>query len=431
MSTIQEQQQTYADLLIRVGLNLQPGQSLRVSGELAHCDLVRRVVDAAYRAGARYVHVDWLDDPVVRSRLQQSAPEHLDYYPDYEVARHQQMVDEGWARLSLVGPEFPNLFDDVDPGRLRQVTAARLKRVKFYMQAVMSNRIQWCVAAAPTPAWAQQVFPDAAPADAVDQLWRVILQTCRVDQSDPAGAWQTHDDNLKRIATFMAERGVHTIRYLDETPGPDGQPATDLTVGLTDRPNWVGGSSVTQQGVRFMANMPTEEVFSTPHRERVSGWVRTSKAGFPFSRRVDDAYFRFEEGRVVEYRASVGQDVLEQFFQIPGTDHLGEVSLVDVRSPINRSGLLFHETLFDENAVCHIAFGDGYAEGVAGGSSLTETDLRDAGVNGSDEHEDFMIGTPTMHVLGICADGSEVTIMRDGQFTPEVLGTTGESGSAA
>jgi aminopeptidase len=430
MTLNQEALQNYADLLIRVGLNLQPGQALRVSGELAHSELVRRVAGAAYRAGARYVHVDWVDDPVARSRLQHSAPEHLEYYPDYEVARHRQMVDEGWARLSLVGPEFPNIFDDVDPGRLRRVSAARRQRIKFYMQAVMSNRFQWCVAAAPTSAWAQQVFPDVALADALDRLWRVILQTCRVDRPDPAQAWQEHDDQLKRISAFMARRDVRTIRYLDPAPGPDGEPATDLTVGLTDHPNWVGGSSTTQAGVRFMANMPTEEVFSTPHRARVSGWVRTSKAAFPFGRRVDDAYFRFEEGQVVEYRAGVGQDVLEQFFQIPGTERLGEVSLVDVRSPINRSGLLFHETLFDENAVCHIAFGDGYAEGVRGGDDLPEEELRAAGINQSDEHEDFMIGTPSMNVLGTCADGSQVTIMQDGQFTQEVLDAQPEEDAA-
>lgn len=422
MATVDEQKEIYAELLIRTGLNVQPGQSVRIGAELAHRDFTGRVVDAAYRAGARYVHVEWGDSQVAHSRLQHSTPDHLDFYPEYEVARHRQMLDEGWARLSLVGPEFPHIFDDIDPQRLRRVSMARRSRVKFYMQGVMSNRMQWCVAGVPTLAWAQQVFPDAPADAAVDRLWATILQTCRADQPDPAAAWREHDENLKRAASFMAQHGVRAIRYVDDASGPDGKPATDLTVGLTDRPNWVGGSSKTPDGVSFLPNMPTEEIFSTPHKERVSGWVRTSKAAYPFNRRVDDAYFRFEEGEVVEFNAGVGQEVMEQFFDIPGTRRLGEVSLVDVRSPINRSGLLFHETLFDENAVCHIAFGDGYAEGVQGGSKLPEEELRALGINESAEHSDFMIGTESMRVLGTCADGSTVTIMENGQFTAAVLG---------
>lgn len=430
MATTDEQKQSYADLLIRIGINLQPGQSLRIGAEIGHREFVHLAVDAAYRAGARYVHVDWSDDPSARSRLVHSADEYLDFYPDYEVARHQQMVDEGWPRLSLVGPEFPHLFDDIDPQRLRRVSSARRTRVKFYMQGVMTNRFQWCVAGVPTVAWAQQVFPDLPVLEAVDQLWAMILQTCRADLPDPAAAWQAHDHNLKRVAAFMKQNQVRAIRYLDTATGPDGNAATDLTVGLTDFPNWVGGSSDTQGGIPFMANMPTEEVFSTPHKDRVSGWVRTSKAAYPFDRRVDGAYFRFEAGEVVEYQAGVGQEVLEQYFDIPGTRRLGEVSLVDVRSPINRSGLLFHETLFDENAVCHIAFGDGYAEGVEGGDSLPEEELRALGINESNEHCDFMIGTETMRVLGTCADGSEVLIMENGQFTDAVLATVSDAGAA-
>jgi len=421
ISRLSKQQAHYAELLVRVGVNLQPGQSMRVSAELVHRQFVRYVVEAAYDAGAQYVHVDYLDEALTRSRLLHSDPAHLDYMPAYEVARHQQMLDEGWCRLSLVGSEFPDILDEVDPGRIRQISAARMKHLKFYMQAVMTNRLQWCVAAVPTPAWAQKVFPDLPVKRAEGHLWRVVLQTCRMDQPDPAAAWQQHDQRLKHITQFLQQRQVRTLHFQDPTPGPDGRASTDLRVGLTDLPAWVGGSSHTPRGVRFIANMPTEEVFSTPHRARVDGWVRTSKPAFPFDRRVENAYFRFTAGHVVEYGAETGQDVLAQFFEIEGTTRLGEVSLVDVRSPIHRSGLLFHETLFDENAVCHIAFGDAYAEGVEGGDAVSEEQLRALGVNSSDAHEDFMIGTETMNVTGICADGTQVAIMRSGQFTAEVL----------
>lgn len=422
MSNLQQQQATYAHLLIKIGVNLQPGQSLRLSGELEHRDFVRAVVAEAYKAGARYVQVEWHDTPTGKARLIHSQPDHLDYVPDYLVARHQQMVDECWARLSLVGPEFPDLLEDVDPTLMRRAGMAQAQKLKFYSQAVMNNELQWCVAGVPTVAWAQKIFPTLSAPDAVDRLWQVILQTCRIDQDDPIAAWQQHDQNLKQVVDFMAKRQVRTVRYLDPTPGPDGKPATDLTVGLTDHPAWVGAAAYRPDGIQFLPNMPTEEVFTTPHSARTEGWVRTSKPGFPFDRKVENAYFRFEAGEVVEFHATTGQDALEQFFTVPGAKRLGEMSLVDARSPINQSGLIFYETLFDENAVSHIAFGKAYPDGVVGGAQMSEDELTALGVNQSDTHVDFMVGTDTMRVLGLCADGQEVIIMADGQFTRDVLG---------
>ena len=417
----QEQQKYYAELLIKIGVNLQPGQALRIGAELAHRDFVRLVSDAAYQAGARYVHVEWIDAPLARSRLLYSQPDYLDFYPEYEVARHREMVDDRWARLALVGTEYPTIFDDIDPTLMRRVAAVRPKKVKFYTQATMANLMQWCVAAVPTTAWAKQIFPDLPDNEVVDKLWGLILQMCRIDQPDPLAAWDQHNRNLKQVAAFMARRKVRSIRYFDPTPGPDGKPATDLTVGLTDRPFWIGGSSQTPAQVDFQPNMPTEEVFTTPHNQRTEGWVRTSKSAFPFDREVSNAYFRFTAGELVEFQAATGQEVLEQFFQIPGSRRLGEISLVDERSPVNQSGLTFHETLFDENAVCHIAFGRAYPEGYEGGTQLSAEELHVQGVNESDTHVDFMIGTSTMQVTGRCLDGQEVVIMHNGQFTPEVL----------
>lgn len=424
MSDLQQQQATYAHLLIAIGINLQPGQSVRVSGELEHRDFVRAVVAEAYKAGARYVLVQWVDTPSTKARLVHSLPDHLDYVPDYVVTQHQQMVDESWARLSLVGSEFPDLLEDVDPTLIRRASMAHADKIKFYRQAVMNNELQWCVAGVPTLAWAQKVFPALPAQAAVDRLWQVVLQTCRIDQDDPVAAWQRHDQNLKQVVDFMAEKQVRTIRYLDPTPGPDGEPATDLTVGLTDHPAWVGAAAHRPDGIQFLPNMPTEEVFTTPHSARTEGWVRTSKPGFPFDREVGDAYFSFEAGEVVEFRAEAGQDVLEEFFAIPGAKRLGEMSLVDARSPINQSGLIFYETLFDENAVSHIAFGKAYPDGVEGGAQMAEEELTALGVNQSDTHVDFMVGTDTMRVLGLCADGREVVIMENGQFTRDVLGKT-------
>lgn len=420
-SQLNSLQERYAELLIRTGLNLQPGQSLRLGAELAHASFVRQVVAAAYQAGARYVHIDWLDAPATRARLLYSEPDFLEYVPEYEIIRHRQMVDESWPRLALVGPEFPDLLSDVDPGAIRRAQEARVRALRFYMQAQMAHQLQWCVAGVPTAAWAQKVFPGADPEQAVTQLWEVVLQTVRADQPDPVEAWRQHDEKLRRIAHFLMQRQVRTLHFFDPNPAADGGPSTDLTVGLTDFPVWVAASSITPTGMRFLPNMPTEEIFSAPHNQRVEGYVRTSRPCFPFERRVEDAYFRFVQGEVVEFRAATGQEVLEQFFAIRGARRLGEIALVDVRSPVYQSGLTFFETLFDENAACHMAFGEAYPECVEDGTERSEEELAQLGLNLADTHVDFMIGTATMDVTGHCLDGSTVAVMRGGQFTAEAL----------
>lgn len=416
MPTLEAQQQRYAELLVQIGVNLQPGQPLAISAEHEHAPFVYQLAAAAYRAGAPFVQVDWQDDLLVRQRLLHSAPEHLEFVPDYTVTRMREFLERDFASLALTGPQVPDALDDVDAGALRKTIAARAARTRFYNDAAMGNAFQWCVAAVPTAAWAQQIFPALDPGAAVARLWPVILDTVRVNEPDPVAAWRAHDQRLNRVCAYLMRSQVRALHFHDPAPGPDGQASTDLTIGLTDAPVWVGPSSVTPRGVRFLANMPTEEVFTSPHRTRAEGWVRTSKPGFPLGRRVDNAWFRFAGGKVVEFGAERGADALAQFFQIEDADRLGEVALVDVRSPINRTGLLFHELLFDENAACHIAFGRAYFEGVAGGLAMSAEERSAAGLNGSDTHKDFMIGTATMNVAGITADGSRVPVMEQGQF---------------
>lgn len=420
--------QAYAQLLIRVGVNLQPGQCLMISAELAHAPFVRKLAEVAYQQGARYVHVVWFDAPIARSRMKYSRPEFIEEIPEFEIARHRQMVDETWARLSLAGDEFPNLFDDVDPAVMQRMQMARAQKLRFYTEAMMANAMQWCVAAVPTPAWARKVFPERDPDDALRALWSAVLHLVRADAPDPIATWRAHERRLRGIAAFLAQHRVLRLRFLDRRL-VDNEPATDLRVALTERPAWVTGAAVSAQGVPFIANIPTEEVFTAPHTARVEGWVRTSRPFFPLMREVSDAFFRFEYGEVVEFRAAKGQDVLEQFFKIPGANHLGEIALVDVRSPVYQSGLLFYETLLDENAACHIAFGAAYPEGMEGGTQLSESERVAAGLNKSDAHVDAMIGTPTMDVIAECADGREVVIMKQGHFTAAVLGEAADAGA--
>jgi aminopeptidase len=413
--------QRYAELLIKVGVNLQAGQCLSISSELAHRNFVQLAVAEAYRAGAKYVHIEWADPLSAKARLLHSAEDNLEYVPEWVVGQLREFAQDHWARLSLAGEEFPDIYDDVDPVRMRRAAVARARQLKFYSEAIMSMQMQWCVAALPTPNWAQKVFPALSAAEAVARLWELIFKTVRMDEADPVMAWRQHDRNLQRIVRFMADRQVRAVHFLDRAIADDGRPATDITIGLTDVPVWVAAGSDTAVGARCFPNMPTEEVFTSPHRLRADGHVRTSKPGFPLQREVDGAYFRFEGGELVEFHARKGEDTLKQFFEINGARRLGEVALVDVRSPINQAGVLFYNTLFDENAVCHIAFGKAYTEGMAGADALTLEQRIEAGLNESDTHCDLMIGTPNMSVTGICADGSHAPIMEKGQFVAAVL----------
>jgi aminopeptidase len=415
-SSLQAQQQRYAELLVKVGLNLQPGQGLFIQSEIVHRPFVQLVVAEAYKAGAKYVELA-LGDPINgKSRFQHAAPDTLEYVPDWSVAQHRQMVDEGWARLALTGEEFPGLMDDIDPSLMRRAAVSRSRKLKFYSEAIMSMQMQWCVAAMPTANWAKKMFPDLPVEEAIAKLWQLILAAVRVDQADPVALWWAHDERLKRISSFMKARQVRAVRFVDATTDANGQPLTDLTVGLLDASQWLAASSDTPKGVRFFPNMPTEEIFTTPHRLRVNGYARMSKPGFPLGRQVDDALFRFKDGELIEFQSTKGEDILRQMFDMRGAKYLGEVALVDARSPINQSGALFYNTLFDENAASHIAFGRAYADAVEGGTAMSEAERETAGINDSDTHCDLMIGTPTMRVIGICADGSEVTVMENGQF---------------
>ncbi|MCX6018615.1 MAG: aminopeptidase [Chloroflexi bacterium] len=421
MNDLENLQRAYAELTVRFGINLQPKQCVIISAEVIARDFVALLCDACYEAGAKYVHVQWNEPKQIRSRMLHTADEDLEFLPEYEVQRFEQYTRETWARIAVTGEEIPGNLEDVDPTRISRTMAARTRALKTYVDAQMSNRMQWSVVAAPTPGWARKVFPDLSAEDGVQRLWSLILKMVRADVPDPVSAWHEHGMRLKKVSAYMALHAVRAIRYFDPTLAADGRASTDLTIGLNDVPLWVAASASTPTGVEFMPNMPTEEVFCSPHRLKADGWVRTSKPIFPLGREVRGAYFRFEAGECVEAFAEHGEATLRSFLDIPGTRRLGEVSMVDVRSPVNQTGLVFYDTLFDENACCHIAFGRAYAECAAGGSEMSAGEREAIGLNESDAHEDFMIGTPEMDVYGIRADGSVVPVMKAGMFVDEIF----------
>lgn len=427
----------YAQLLIRLGVNLQPGQSLDIRTEPVHREFALALAAAAYDAGAKYVAIEYNDMRLQSIRVRKNAADELEHLPAYVEAIALERKKDRWAAISLVGEEDPGLPAQLDPNKLRILQTAEYRATMPWRASMMEMKQQWNVAALPTPAWAQKVFPDLPAEQALPRFWEEIRRIIRLDADDPLAAWQTHLSNLAEARSTLQSKRVRALHFYDPAPGPDGKPSTDLTIGLTDRPHWAGGTSglgtdedqdTQSEGESgtlgtpvFLPNIPTEELFTTPHRLRVNGWTRTSRPSFPFRREVAEAYFHFEDGRVVDFSAGEDQETYEQFFAVDGTRYLGEVALVDVSSPIFRSGLTYYNTLFDENAACHVAFGKAYPIGTEGGADMSEEELLEAGVNSSDLHLDVMIGTATLDVTGQLNDGTELEIMREGRYTPAVL----------
>lgn len=421
----------YANLLIRLGVNLQPGQSLDIRTEPVHREFALALASAAYDAGAKYVAIEYNDMRLQSIRAGKSSEEELDHLPAYIGAIANERKDDRWAAISLVGEEDPSIPAQIDPNKLRILQTAEYRATMAWRSSMMEMKQQWNVAALPTPAWAQKVFPNLSAEEALSRFWEEIRRIIRLDADDPLVAWQTHLSNLAAARSTLQSKQVRALHFYDSAPGPDGKASTDLTIGLTDRPHWAGGNSGLGTGADdangdcatpiFLPNIPTEELFTTPHRLRVNGWTRTSRPSFPFRREVAEAWFRFEDGMVVEFAAGEDQEIYEQFFDVEGTRYLGEVALVDVSSPIFKSGLTFYNTLFDENAACHVAFGKAYPIGLEGGADLSEEELVEAGVNNSDLHQDVMIGTATLDVTGHLSDGTELAIMREGRYTSDVL----------
>ncbi len=427
----------YAHLLIHLGVNLQPGQSLAIRTEPIHREFALLLAAVAYDAGAKFVAIEYSDMRLRSVRIRKSAEEALAHLPGYIEKMASERRDDGWAAINLVGEEDPSLPAQLDPERLRILQTTEYQALLPWRSSMMEMKQQWNVAALPTPAWAHKVFPNLPAEEALPRFWQEIRSIIRLDADDPVAAWKAHLANLGSARSTLQAKQVHTLHFFDPAPAPDGKPSTDLTIGLTDQPNWVGGVSglrslegaaTASEGQAepattpvFVPNIPTEELFTTPHRLRVDGWMRISRPSFPFQREVRQATFHFAEGRLVDFSAGEGQEVYEQFFAVEGTRYLGEVALVDISSPIYRSGLVFYSTLFDENAACHVAFGQAYPIGLAGGADLSLAELTEAGVNKSALHLDVMIGTATLDVTGYLSDGTELAIMRQGRYTPDIL----------
>ena len=411
-SAHQEMLKKYAEVIVKVGLNIRKGQRLiitnsRIRGVPLHAaPLVREVARAAYEAGARYVDVIWGDEELLRSRLQNAPRETLTEYPTWQITGLMDFVKGGDAMLTILA-DNPDLMAGLDPDAVAALQQVHLENYKPVGTAVSRNAINWCLVAASSPAWAAKIFPNEK--DAESKLWNEIFESVRVDQPDPVAAWQDHIQKLQSHSKYLQTKQYRALHY--KAPG------TDLTLGLPRGHKWISAQSLAENGVIFTANMPTEEVFTLPDRHRAEGTVA---ATIPLSyggTLIEDFSVTFEHGRVVKVNAKKGEAVLQKLIETDeGASHLGEVALVPASSPIAKRGHLFYNTLFDENASCHIAIGRAYRFTLTGGEELTDEEFSQSGGNNSLTHVDFMIGSNKMDIDGIREDGSAEPVMRNGEW---------------
>jgi aminopeptidase len=417
----QELLRKYAEAIVKVGLNIRPGQRLIIQNATsrgltpAARDLVHAVTKAAYAAGARYVEALWGDEEMLRIRVHSAPADSFDEYPTWFIKAIVDMIDNGDALLSIHANN-PDLYSGLDPERLAALQRTHLQHYQEVTVRVTTNKINWCVVASSAPAWAKKIFPDLDVAEAEQKLWQAIFDVTRANQPDPVAAWQEHIENLRKRADYMQAKRFTALHYRAASPG-DKSPNTDLTLGLPYGHKWISAQSLAQNGIVFTANMPTEEIFTMPDRHRADGTVA---ATFPLSyggSLIEDFSLTFENGRIVKVQAKKNEALLQKLVDTDeGSTRLGEVALVAASSPIAKRGHLFYNTLFDENASCHIAIGRAYRFTLTGGEELTEEEFRAAGGNTSLNHVDFMIGSPQMDIDGITEDGRHEPVMRQGEW---------------
>ena len=399
-----------AEVAVRVGLGLRQGQELVLTAPIDALPLVRRITDHAYRAGALLVTTLYSDDPCVLSRFARAPDASFDYAPVWLQDAIATAFRGGAARMAIAGTN-PALLAGQDPAKVARANVAMSKASKPAMELITRHEINWSIVAAATPEWAKLVFPGEPVDEAMAKLWEAIFQASRITGDDPVADWLAHGARLKQRVDLLNAKRFLALRF----KSADG--STDLTVGLADRHLWAGGGTTAGNGVYCQPNIPTEECFTTPHKDRVDGVVRASKPLSHQGTLIENIRCRFAGGKIVEATATVGEDVLNRLISTDdGARRLGEVALVPASSPIAASGILYWSTLFDENAASHIALGQAYSTCLIGGEKMDEGALNALGANSSLIHVDWMIGSAAMDVDGITADGSAEPLMRAGEW---------------
>jgi aminopeptidase len=397
-----------AEVAIHVGLGLALGQELFMTATLDTLPLVRRITGHAYKAGAKLVTTMLSDEESTLLRYQHGSNDSFDYAPSWLYDGIANAFKSGAARLAVAGSN-PALLSQQDPEKVSRANRATSKAYRPALELITRHDINWTIVAAATPAWAATVFPNLPADQALARLWDAIFAATRADQPDSVAAWKAHDANLHKRSAFLNEKRYAALHFKG--------PGTDLKVGLADEHLWLGGGTTAGNGRYCIPNMPTEEVFTTPHKDRVDGTVTSTKPLSHQGTMIEGIQVRFEGGKIVEAKASKGEAVLQNMISTDeGARKLGEVALVPHNSPIAQSGILFNNTLFDENAACHIALGQAYSTCVKNGDKLKPEELAARGANESLIHVDWMIGSADIDVHGVTAEGKEEPLIHKGEW---------------
>ncbi len=401
-----------AHVAVNIGLGLKPGQELVMTASLDSVALARRITEHAYRAGAALVTTFFTDEEATLARYRHANDASFDHAAKWLYDGMATAFKSGAARLAIAGGN-PSLLANEDPAKVGRANRAVSQAYRPALELITRHEINWTIVAGATPAWAAAVFPKDAPDVALAKLWEAIFFTSRITTADPAGAWREHDAALQKRAAYMNAKRYAALQYRG--------PGTDLRLGLADDHLWLGGGTTASNGLYCIPNLPTEEIFSTPHKERADGTVTATKPLSHQGAMIDGIQVRFEKGRIVQARATRGQEVLDRLLDTDeGARRLGEVALVPHSSPIAQSGLVFFNTLFDENAASHIALGQSYASCVRDGEKLSAEELASRGANDSLIHVDWMIGSAELDIDGVTASGAVEPLMRGGEWAAPV-----------
>ncbi len=400
----------YAEVIVAHGLNVQKDQVVNISTEAIHRNLALLIADAAYERGAKFVNIDLSEPRLHRLRILKSTEENLKYVPEYVGEKYRELVDTTAANLKLIGSEDPDILSDLDPKRLNTVRLTNHMAVKyFYDEGIGKSKVHWTVAAAATPKWGQKVFPQANPDEACDLLWEEIFKICRANLDDPIEEWKEHNERLHSRSKQLNDMQIRELHF---TGG-----GTDLRIGLSEKAKFKGGTDISPRKVPFEPNVPTEEVFTTPDYRKTEGFVKTTRPFLINGKLIVGLELKFEKGEITSFTADEGEDTFREYISSDdGANQLGEVALVGIDSPVFKSGLVFQEILFDENAACHIAVGSAYKFCLEGGESMSKEQLADCGCNESTVHTDMMISNEAVDVTARTANGEEIPLLRAGSW---------------
>ncbi|MEK5058298.1 aminopeptidase [Paenibacillus shunpengii] len=398
----------YAELLVKVGVNVQKGQTVVLNISIDFPELARAIVKKSYEAGAYKVKVNWSDDAVSRIQYDMGSEESFLDVPTHAAAERIEQAENGAAFITIKSDD-PDLLAGVSSQKIINANKTASNALSRFRQLTQSFKVSWTLGAAPSAGWATKVFPDVPEEEAVAKLWDAIFQMVRADQPDPVAAWEKHVATLKEKSSYLNDKQYKQLHFVG--------PGTDLKLDLPENHVWLGGNKENAKGVWFVPNLPTEEVYSAPFRTGVNGTVSSTKPLSYSGNIIDNFTFTFENGRVTKVTAEKGEETLKGLVGMDeGSHYLGEVALVPHHSPISDSNILFYKTLFDENASCHLAIGSAYSACVEGGTELSPEELRERGLNTSAAHTDFMIGSGELDIIGITKDGKEEAVFKQGNW---------------